>query len=230
MQLSPEATGQLKVVIVDGHTMVVELIAEIFARWQGFKVVGHAASCREAQAICRQVKPDFVILDLGLPDASGLEVFKELKAQFPDVHVLIFSGNLNETVIRSALVAGVDGILSKASATAELKTAIESVSAGRAYLCSQTSEAVRLMVRSPSPPPPEQPALSKRERTVLRHIANGLSSREIAAKLGLSCFTVNNFRAKLSKKTGLHGAVPLSLYAARMGLLNDPVGSAHPGW
>jgi DNA-binding NarL/FixJ family response regulator len=230
MHPSPESSALHKVVIVDDHTMVVELIAEIFDQWAGFKVVGRAASCREAEIICREVSPDFVILDLGLPDASGLEAFRRIKALFPKVHVLIFSGNLDETQIRNALVAGVDGILSKASATAELRAAIRSVSAGRAYLCGQTSETVRLMVRSPAAPAAVLPALSKRERTVLRHIAHGLSSKEIAAKLGLSCYTVNNFRAKLSKKTGLHGAVPLSLYAARMGLLNESVGSAHPGW
>jgi two-component system nitrate/nitrite response regulator NarL len=230
MQASPELPAPLKVVIVDDHTMVVELITDLVGQWPGFKVVGSAASCREAEVICQKVHPDFVILDLGLPDASGLEAFRRIKEQFPKVHVLIFSGNLDEAQIRAALIAGVDGILSKASATAELRTAVQSVSAGRAFLCGQTSETVRLMVSAPSAPAPVRPALSKRERTVLRHIAHGLSSKQIAAKLGLSCYTVNNFRAKLSKKTGLHGAVPLSLYAARMGLLNESIGSAHPGW
>jgi two-component system nitrate/nitrite response regulator NarL len=229
MQITNEA-NQVKVVIVDDHTMIVELITDIFGKWDGYKVVGHASNCQDALAICQREKPDFVILDVGLPDASGLEAFKQIKALFPKVHVLIFSGNLNDTIIRKALMAGVDGIISKASATAELKTAILSVSTGRTYLCSQTSEAVRLMVRSPAVPPASRPALSKREQTVLRHIAAGLSSKEIAAKLGLSCYTVNNFRAKLSKKTGLHRAVHLSLYAARMGLINEPAGSAHPGW
>lgn len=230
MQPTPVSSVPLKVVIVDDHTMVVELISDLVGQWPGFKVVGSAASCREAEQVCLQVEPDFVILDLGLPDASGLEAFRRIKAQYPKVHVLIFSGNLDETQIREALVAGVDGILSKASATAELRTAIQSVSAGRAFLCGQTSETVRLMVREPSPSVPAPAALSKRERTVLRHIAHGLSSKQIAAKLGLSRYTVSNFRAKLSKKTGLHGAVPLSLYAARMGLLKEPAGSAHPGW
>jgi two-component system nitrate/nitrite response regulator NarL len=230
MQTTAEAEKQLKVVIIDDHAMIVELITEIFGQWKGYKVVGHAASCRDAQAICKREKPDFVILDIGLPDASGLDAFKQIKALFPNVHVLIFSGNLSDTHIRAALTAGVDGIISKASATAELKAAILSVSTGRTYLCAQTSEAVRLMVRSPAEPPASKPVLSKREQTVLRHIAAGLSSKEIAAKLGLSCYTVNNFRAKLSKKTGLHRAVHLSLYAARMGLINEPVGSAHPGW
>lgn len=230
MQSPTESDNRLKVVIVDDHAMIVELITEIFGKWNGYKVVGHASSCHEALVICQKEKPDFVILDVGLPDASGLDAFKQLKGLFPKLHVLIFSGNLNDNLIRKALMAGVDGIISKASATAELKTAILSVSTGRTYLCSQTSEAVRLMVRSPSgQPASSKPALSKREQTVLRHIAAGLSSKEIAAKLGLSCFTVNNFRAKLSKKTGLHRAVHLSLYAARMGLINEPVGSAHPG-
>ncbi len=230
MQASPATVQPLKVVIVDDHTMIVELISELFEQWDGFKVVGCAFSCREALAICRQEKPDFVILDLGLPDASGLEVLRELKALLPKVHVLVFSGNLSDRLIKQALVAGVDGIISKATATAELKTAIQSVSSGRVFLCNQTSETVRQMVRSPALTVAAKPALSKREVTVLRLVASGLSSKEIAAKLGLSCYTVNNFRAKLSKKTGLHRAAQLSLYAARLGLVNEPAGSTHPGW
>jgi DNA-binding NarL/FixJ family response regulator len=215
-------------VIVDDHYMIVEMIAEIFERWEGFKVVGHAASCKEALEICAREQPDFVILDVGLPDASGLDAFRKLKASFPAIHVLVFSGNLNAAVIRKALVAGVDGILSKASPTADLKAAIRSVSAGQTYLCNQTSETVRQIVRSRAAPPVDVPELSKREKTVLRHIASGLSSKEIAAKLGLSRYTINNFRAKLSKKTGLHRAVQLSRYAAEIGLLNDAGGTAHP--
>ena len=230
MQASPAIVQPQKVVIVDDHTMVVELISEVFEHWDGFRVVGRAFSCSEALAICKKEKPDFVILDLGLPDASGLEVLRELKALLPKVHVLIFSGNLSDRLIKLALIAGVDGIISKATATAELKTAIQSVSSGRVFLCNRTSETVRQMVRSPARPAAPKPALSKREETVLRLVASGLSSKEIAAQLGLSCYTVNNFRAKLSKKTGLHRAAQLSLYAAKLGLISEPAGSANPGW
>lgn len=230
MPLNVESASELRVVIVDDHAMIVEVISEILGKLPGFKVVGHAATCREAEAVCQSTKPDFVILDVGLPDASGLEAFRQIKALLPKVRVLIISGNLNDWLIKKALVAGVDGIISKASATSELRTAILNVSAGRNYLCNQTSECVRHMVRSPATPSAPKPVLSKREQTVLRHIATGLSSREIAAKLGLSPYTVNNFRSKLFKKTGLHRAAQLSLYAARIGLIKDPLGSAHPGW
>ena len=229
-QSRPDGVIPLKVVIVDDHTMVVELISEIFEKWQGFKVVGRAFTCGEALAVCRKEQPDFVILDLGLPDASGLDVLKEIKSLLPKAHVLIFSGNLSDGLIKEALIAGADGIISKATATSELKTAIQSVSSGRVYLCNQTSETVRLMVRSPALPVVAKPALSKREETVLRLVATGLSSKEIAAKLGLSCYTVNNFRAKVSKKTGLHRAAQLSLYAARIGLVGEPVAAPHSGW
>jgi DNA-binding NarL/FixJ family response regulator len=230
MSLNAGSTRELRVVIIDDHAMIVEVISEILGKLSGFKVVGHAASCREAQTVCQGMKPDFVILDVGLPDASGLEAFRQIKALLPQVRVLIISGNLNDWLIKKALVAGVDGIISKTAATSELRTAILNVSAGRSYLCNQTSDCVRRMVHTPATPPAPKLALSKREQTVLRHIATGLSSREIAAKLGLSPYTVNNFRSKLFKKTGLHRAAQLSLYAARIGLIKDPLGSAHPGW
>jgi len=228
MQLNPASNNQVKVVIVDDHPMLVELITEIIGQLKGYQVVGHAGRCTEAVEICRKQQPHLVILDVGLPDSTGLDPLAQIKTVCPGAHVLIFSGFLSNTLIKSALAAGADGILSKASATAEIKTAIQSVSTGQAYLCRQTSEAVRQMVHSPQVPPVKKPVLTRREQTVLRHIAAGLSSKEIAAKLGVSFFTVNNFRTKLLKKTGLHRAVQLSLYAARMGLTGETVGSAHP--
>jgi DNA-binding NarL/FixJ family response regulator len=162
-----------------------------------------------------------------LPDTTGLSLLRQIRLLRPEARVLVCSGNLSGPLIRSALLAGATGIIGKAVSLDELKQAIQSVATGRAYLCGQTSEAVRLMVHSTMAPHAKQPVLSQRERTVLQHIAAGLSSKEIAAKLGLSRYTVNNFRSKLSKKTGLHRAVQLSRYAAQIGLV-DEAGSTEP--
>ncbi len=202
--------------------MIAVILTQVIDTLAGYKVVGHAKNSAQAMQFCEAQAPDLVILDLVLPGSTGLILLKKIKAKCPHAQVLIFSGNLNADIIRSALVLGVGGIIGKAATLDELKAAILAVSSGRAYLCAATSEVVRTIVRTPPGQMEKNPVLSRREQTVLRHIAAGLSSKEIAAKLGLSCYTVNNFRSRLSKKTGLHRAVQLSLYAARIGLVAEP--------
>lgn len=215
----------VRVVVIDDHKILREIVIQVVNLIDDFAVVGQADSLSEATGLLQETNPDLVVLDLVLPDTTGLELLKQIKARYPRTRVLVFSGNLNRNLVRAVLAAGAEGIIAKASDLDELKTAIRTVGRGRSFLCAQTSEAVRLMVHSPltDPPPVEHPPLSKREQTVLRHIAAGLNSREIAAKLGLSCYTVNNFRSKLSKKTGLHRAVQLSLYAAKIGLVGGSI-------
>ncbi len=211
----------LRVLIVDDHEMVAMLFRELVESLAGYEVVGRAADCAQALRLCGQLSPDLVMLDLVLPDSSGLSLLRQIRTGCPAARVLICSGNLNGPLIRSALLAGATGIIGKAVSVEVLKEAIHTVSAGRTYLCPQTSESVRLLVHAEPGPGTKTPELSPRERTVLRHIAAGLSSKEIAAKLGLSRYTVSNFRSRLSKKTGLNRAVQLSRYAAQIGLV-DP--------
>jgi DNA-binding NarL/FixJ family response regulator len=218
-----------RVVIVDDHEMVAMLFRDLIGSLAGYEVVGQAANCAEALRLCRQVSPDLVMLDLVLPDSPGLTLLRQIRTACPAARVLVCSGNLNGPLIRNALLAGATGIIGKAVSLDVLKAAIHSVSAGRSFLCAQTSETVRLMVHTEPVVPASRPALSRREQTVLRHVAAGLSSKEIAAKLGLSYYTVSNFRSKLSKKTGLHRAVQLSRYAAQIGLVDEPLEPGLPG-
>lgn len=226
--MNSSITTQLKndrpqrVLVIDDHEMVAMLFRELIESLPGYEVVGRAADCAQALRLCGQVNPDLVMLDLVLPDSSGLTLLRQIRTGCPAARVLICSGNLNGPLIRSALLAGATGIIGKAVSLDVLKEAIHTVSAGRTYLCPQTSESVRQLVHTEPGPGLKAPELSPRERTVLRHIAAGLSSKEIAAKLGLSRYTVSNFRSRLSKKTGLNRAVQLSRYAAQIGLVEDP--------
>lgn len=217
---NPTETRQ-RVVIVDDHEMVATLFKDLLNAMGGYEVAGHAKDSAEALVLCKQAQPDLVMLDLVLPDRPGLRVLRDLRKICPETKVLICSGNLSGPVVREALLLGATGIIGKAVALDELKNAIRSVGQGRTYLCTQSSEAVRLMVHSVLPPTAGAPELSNRERTVLRHIAAGLSSKEIAAKLGLSCYTIGNFRSKLCRKTGLRRAAQLARYAAEIGLIDS---------
>lgn len=215
-----------RVVIVDDHEMVAMLFRDLLQSMRGFEVVGRAKDSAEALKLCGELKPDLIMLDLVLPDMPGLKLLAQLRVSCPAARVLICSGNLSGPVIRHALLTGATGLIGKAVPLDELKAAIHSVGEGRTFLCRQSSEAVRLMVRSANPQPVQAVELSQRERTVLQHIAAGFSTKEIAAKLGLSQYTIGNFRSKLGKKTGLRRATQLARYAAEIGLDGE---SLHPG-
>ncbi len=225
MHPKSETETRRRVLIIDDHEMVAGLLTELFGTLPGYEVIGYAKNSAEAEQLCERGRPDLIMLDLVLPDSPGLTLLRKIRTLCPAAQVLVFSGNLSGPVVRSALIAGAAGIIGKAISLDECKAAIHAVSAGRTYLCAQTSDAVRHLVCSVPTPAQKIPELSQRERTVLQHIAAGLSSKEIAAKLGLSRYTVSNFRSKLSKKTGLHRAVQLSRYAAQIGLVGD---SVHP--
>lgn len=229
MQPTTEISKRLRVVIVDDHAMIALLLTQIFDSLGRYAVIGHAKNSADAALICKRENPDLIMLDLVLPDSAGLGLLKQLKTLCPAASILVFSGNLSGPLIRSALISGAAGIIGKGASLEEFKAAIQSVSTGNTYLCAQTSETVRQLVKTVAVTPAKVPPLSRREQTVLRHIAAGLSSKEIAAKLGLSFYTISNFRSKLSKKTGLHRAVQLTRYAAQIGLLDEQLESGLPG-
>jgi DNA-binding NarL/FixJ family response regulator len=227
MEAKTETKSAIRVVIVDDHTVIRVMLSQIVETMgEGYRVIGQAQDAAEALQMCQAEKPDLVMLDLVLRDSSGLGLLKQIKQVSAGTHVLVFSGNLGAAIIRQALMAGADGLIGKGATLEEFKTAIRATSLGQTYLCGESSEAVRLLVSAPRPTPVVKPVLSQREQSVLRFIADGLSSKEIARKLGLSFYTVNNYRSKLIKKTGLHRAVQLSFYAAKIGLIDKPTDAA----
>jgi len=211
----------MPVIIIDDHTVLVSLLTQVLESEGKYHVVGRAASAGQAAELCRRTRPLLVILDIVLPDSKNLDCLKQVRALCPAARVLVFSGNLQENLVRDILLLGADGIIGKGASLPEFLEAVNCVSSGRTYLCPTTSETVRAIVTTATERRSEDPVLSRRELSVLRHIAAGASTREIAAKLGLSQNTINAFRGRLMKKTGLHGAVNLSLYALRRGLLGS---------
>jgi len=210
-----------RVVIIDDHAVINELLAQVINQTPGCLVVGSALDVAEGLTLCAREKPDIIVLDLVLPDASGLSGLERLHATCPLARILVYSGNLTRDHIRRAVAAGAASVLSKGSALAEFRAALLAVAAGRTHFGPEVAGAIRELVtdakerREDSPP-----ELTKREATVLRYLAQGLSSREIAAELGVSVYTVANHRNRLMKKTGLHRSVQLGMFAAKLGLVD----------
>jgi DNA-binding NarL/FixJ family response regulator len=143
----------------------------------------------------------------------------------PRSRSIVFSGNLRSSSIRAALLAGAHGLVEKTASLGEFEQAVRSVGSGRIYYSRFASDEIRRIVNGSAGRRARPARLTDREKAVLRGLADGLSSKQIAAHLGLSRHTIVNHRARLARKTGLRGVARLSRYAAELGL----VGEALPG-
>jgi DNA-binding NarL/FixJ family response regulator len=190
----------------------------------GFVVVGEAGSVDEALAVANATKPKVVILDWMLLGGLGLQFLRSVRVD-PPPYVLVFSANTTDLAIREALAAGAKGYLEKTAAFSEFTAALKAVSAGQTYLGPEVARGVHRLISNPERAA-SAPELSPRERDVLRFLAEGHSSKEIAECLGLSVRTVENHRARITRRTGLRSIAQLTLHAVRLGLIESPPSNA----
>jgi len=211
--------------IVDDHAAIIGMMTQVVESLPGFKVVGSALDSGTAIEICSTQEIDIIILDLVLPGVSGLALLNELSALRPHARVLIFTGNLNPAAMRGAIAAGVLGVVEKMASLEIFRSALQSVAVGQTYFGPLAGDLIKGLVSRNNAPEVGGRAnladLTKREKTVLCHVAQGLSSKEIADKLGVSVHTVINHRSNLMKKTGLRRIAQLSLFAAQSGLVGE---------
>lgn len=209
-----------KVMIVDDHAAIIEMMMQVVESVPGFKVVGHALDGDSAIELFKVQPADVIILDLVLPGVSGLALLNDLMALRKDARVMIFTGSLSVPAMRGAITAGVLGVVEKMASLDVFRAGLQAVAAGQPYYGPQAGRLIRELVSRPEEAT-GQAELTKREKTILCHVAQGLSSREIASKLGLSVHTVINHRTNLMKKTGLRRVAQLSLFAAQTGLIGE---------
>jgi DNA-binding NarL/FixJ family response regulator len=219
----PSPSGRCRVVIVDDHTAIIEMMRGIVESIAGFAVVGTARDPAEAREVCRREQPDVIVLDLVLPKVTGFSLYDALRGVCARARFLIFSGHLRAGSVREALLAGAHGLVEKSASLEEFHEALRAVASGQVYFSRGSSEAIRRIVNR-DPARAVRPArLTDRERAVLKAIAEGLSSKQIAARLGISRHTVVNHRTRLMKKVGLRGVALLARYAAQVGLVDETV-------
>jgi DNA-binding NarL/FixJ family response regulator len=219
------ATGPepIRVVIVDDHILFKELITNVVNAMPGLKVVGWAQTEPEALQLCVREQPQVVILDLLLlPSSSGIVALHRIRSACRGAHILIFSGNLNPGIVRRVLAAGEFSLIGKSATLEEFRAALRAVATGRTYFSAEIADTIRSLVFTGNLPDGGVPHLTRREESVLGYLARGMTSREIAAALGLSRYTVANHRSRLMRKIGVHRTAQLSLYAASQGLLERP--------
>lgn len=210
----------IRVMLVDDHRIMRDGLRSLLQNEEGIEVVGEAADGREAVTLAGELLPDVIVMDLTMPGMSGTEATAEIMAAMPDTKVLALSMVLDRGCVVEALKAGGAGYILKECAVGELVTAIRAVASGAPYLCDQiTSLIMKDFSRSEDEKAEDKAALlSKRESEVLRMVADGKSTKEIAFTLGVSIKTVEVQRHSIMKKLNLFSVAELTKFAIREGL------------
>lgn len=209
----------IRVILADDHVMFRQGIKRILDDLTGVKVIGEAGDGLELLSLMRQIRPTIVILDISMPRLRGLEAAREIKAVYPDVKILILSMHRNTEYFYSAISSGAEGYLLKEDADQELITAIEKIQTGERYVSPILSgELAKEMreVRGGHRRVSEED-LSVREKEILKLVAEGKTSAEVAELLCISIRTVQNHRANIMKKLHIKNTADLVRYAFRKG-------------
>jgi DNA-binding NarL/FixJ family response regulator len=218
----------IRVALADDHNLVRSGIRALLERLPGVEVVGEASDGREALALVVREKPDIALLDIGMPELNGLEAAPRIAREAPRTRVVILSMHADEKHVAQALQLGVAGYVLKDSCADELPVLIRAVMRGETYLSPGISKQVVEALKSRmSTAPAGEPALpdplTPRQREILQLVAEGKSTKEIAAVLELSIKTVETHRMQIMNRLQIRDVAGLVRYAIRAGLISaDP--------
>jgi DNA-binding NarL/FixJ family response regulator len=184
----------VKIFITDDHYMIVEGIRSLLQYEKGMEWTGHAMNAESCLAFLQQQQPDVILMDINLPDKSGIELCKEVKAKYPAIHIVGLSSFNQQSFIQKMMDNGASGYVLKNATREELIEAIEAVMQGQKFLSNEASATIKKNEGS------KIPVLTRREKEVLSLIAGGLTNHEIGEKLFISTSTVDTHRKNLLSK------------------------------
>ena len=210
---------KLRIVVADDHELVRRGIRELLEVQRGWKVVGEAASGREAVEKVRKLKPDIAILDVTMPDMDGLEATRQIHEAVVETRVLILTMHESDQMVRRVLEAGARGYVLKSDMAMQLIRAVKDLACGKISLTPKVSEIVLqgfLKVADMAKPEEEAQARpTPREIEIIRLLAKGKANKEIATELGITVRTVETHRGRIMMKMGFHSLTDLIHYAIR---------------
>jgi DNA-binding NarL/FixJ family response regulator len=212
----------LRILIADDHELARNGIRCVLESHAGWEVCGEAADGREAVELAGRLKPDVLLLDIGMPNLNGLDATRQILAMTPEARILILTVHDSEQVVREVLAAGARGFLLKSDAGRDLLVAVEALQHRRTYF---TPKVAQMMLDGYLRPHEETSAsaqcvLTPREREVIQLVAEGKSTKEVATALGLSVKTAETHRTNLMRKLNLHSVADITLYAVRNGIVH----------
>jgi DNA-binding NarL/FixJ family response regulator len=213
----PSPTSVLRVLVVDDHEVVRQGLVALLSRREAFQVVGEAGSVAESIEAARRHKPDIVVMDVRLPDGSGIEACREIRAELPATRVIMLTSYPDEEAVLSAIVAGASGYLLKQIRARDLVAALETVGRGGSLLDPAVTEKVLERIRriATGGVTDELAQLTAQERRILMLVAEGKTNKEIAGEIFLSDKTVKNYVSSILSKLNLERRAQAAAFVAK---------------
>jgi len=217
MSTETAAARPLRLLVVDDHEVVREGLVSMLARRPKFQVVAEAGTAADSIELARKFKPDLVIMDVRLPDGSGIEACREIRAEMPETKVVILTSYPDEEAVFSAIIAGASGYLLKQVRARDLVAALEAVGRGESLLDPAVTEKVLDRVRrvATSGTNDDLAQLTAQEQRILLLVAEGKTNKEIAAEVFLSDKTVKNYVSSILSKLNLQRRAQAAAYVAK---------------
>jgi two-component system response regulator NreC len=214
---------KIRILLADDHKLMRSGLRVLLEQQADMTIVGEAADGREAVALAGSLKPDVVVMDIGMPNLNGIEAAHQMTESHPAISVVMLSMHSDESYVLRALKAGAKGYLLKDSAESDLIRAVKAVAESKSFFSPAVSKVllddyVRKLKRSGAEDAYD--LLTPREREVLQLVAEGKSNKDIANLLNLSVYTVETHRSNIMEKLNLHGIPELILYAVRKGIIS----------
>lgn len=206
----------VRVLVVDDHEIVRQGLKSVLNR-EGFEIVGEASDGRQAVAQALELQPDLIVMDIGMPVMTGIEASAEIRKAVPSTRLILLTMHSENGYVLEALRSGIRGYVLKSRAAVELMEAIGEILKGKIYLSPGISQTVveAYLQQNGS----ESESLTRRELQVLQMVAEGKTTKEIAASLGVSVKTADSHRSNIMHKLNLHSVADLVRYAIRRGLV-----------
>ena len=222
----------MRVLLADDHALFRAGIASLLRAW-GMEVVGQAADGNEALALARRLRPELVLMDIGMSPRNGLEATRMIKTELPEVKVIIVTVSEDDQDLFEAVKSGAEGYLLKGMSEEELNSTLARIAAGEPALSPGLAlkildEFARMAREGAAKPRGPEDELTEREREVLRLVADGATNREIAAKLYISENTVGFHMKNILAKLHVKNRAQAAAYAIRAGLASDDVPGTPP--
>jgi len=213
---------KIRILLADDHQLMRSGVRLMLEREADLTVVGEASDGREAVSLAKSLKPEVVVMDIGMPNLNGIEAARQMTQENAELAVVMVSMHSDETYVLRALKAGARGYLLKDSAEADLIKAVHAVAGGKSFFSPAVSrllldDYVRKLKRTGTEDAYD--LLTPREREILQLIAEGKSNKDVANLLDLSVYTVESHRSNLMEKLNIKGLPELILYAVRRGII-----------
>jgi len=214
---------KLRILLADDHIVMRTGLRALLERQPNLEVVGESENGRETVALAASLRPDVVVMDVGMPVLNGIEATQTIVTQCPTIAVVILSMHADESYVMRALKAGARGYLLKDSGAADLIGAIQAVSQNKSFFSPKVSRILAedyIRVLKQKGAVDSYDLLTSREREILQLLAEGKANKEVATDLNISPYTVETHRSHIMEKLNLHNPAELILYAVRKGIIS----------